>query len=657
MIPDRGRLARDRVQQAVSQANLPTLLMVLYQLTADDRWLRDPFRPTRGKGMSDNDSGGFSQSDQEMIREQAVTAIVAWSEGQEVALPSPDQQTLVQMLGCCMGENVPQEYGEMIAEEPGLKGPQAQPRDSTGRMRPEFSAIIVGAGVSGLMAGLELKRAGITYTILEKNPDVGGTWFENRYPGCGVDTPSHLYSFSFFPRRWSSHYGKRDELAEYMRDMASTFHLTSDIRFQTEVLSACYDEAGQCWTVTARGYDGAVEELSTNMLITAVGQLNRPKVPLVPGMERFSKPLFHSSRWPSDLDISGKRVGVIGTGASAMQIVPAIVDQVSRLTVVQRSPQWVAPSENYFKPVTSEVNWLLENVPFYHAWYRLRLAWINNDRIHASLQIDPDWPHPERAVNAINDGHRRFFTEYIVSQLGDREDLLAKALPTYPPFGKRMLLDNGWFASLKRPHVDLLTGSVEEVTENGFRTTAGTEVEVDIVVFATGFQAQRLLHPLDIRGRNGITLRDVWGEDDASAYLGLTVPGFPNMFVMYGPNTNLGHGGSYMFFAERQARYIRDLAVKMGEQSIGSVECRKDVHDDYNRRVDEAHSKMIWSHRGMDTWYRNERGRVVTNSPWRIVDYWRMTRDAELDDFVCEPVVGKVTSRCGREPGHGPGVG
>jgi 4-hydroxyacetophenone monooxygenase len=472
--------------------------------------------------------------------------------------------------------------------------------------------------------------------VIEKNAEVGGTWLENRYPGCGVDTPSYLYSFSFYPRQWSGHFGKRKELASYVQDMARDFDLLSSIRFGTEVVSAEYDEAAQRWRVVTVDAQGNREEIVANAVITAVGQLNRPSIPDLPGMDTFRGRLFHSARWPEDLDITGKKVVVVGTGASAMQIVPAIADQVGHLTVVQRSPQWAAPNANYFSPVGDEINWLMTHVPYYHPWYRFRLAWINNDRVHPSLQLDPEWPE-QRSINATNDGHRRFFTRYLEEQLAGREDLIEKALPTYPPFGKRMLLDNGWFAALKKPTVDLVTDRVAEVTETGVRTAAGEEIEADVIVFATGFLAQRLLHPLDIRGRGGVSVRDVWGDDDATAYLGMTTPGFPNLFMMYGPNTNLGHGGSYMFIAECQVRYLVDLMHKMVEQGIGAVECREDVCAEYNRRVDDAHERMIWTHRGMDTWYRNAKGRVVTNSPWRVVDFWSMTRSADLADFVVEP--------------------
>jgi 4-hydroxyacetophenone monooxygenase len=256
-----------------------------------------------------------------------------------------------------------------------------------------------------------------------------------------------------------------------------------------------------------------------------------------------------------------------------------------------------------------------------------------NDKLYPSLQIDPNWPHLDRSVNATNDKHRVFFTEHIRESLADRMDLWDKVLPTYPPYGKRILMDNGWYDAITRDDVELITEKVVGVTTDAIITSDGKRHEADVIVLATGFQSKRMLWPMDIHGIDGQSIRELWGDDDARAYLGMTVPGFPNLFITYGPNTNLGHGGSVIFHAECQVNYISRLLVEMVERGIRSLECRKDVFDEYNARVDAAHSRMIWSHRGMDTWYRNARGRVVTNTPWRLLDYWRMTRRPSLDDF------------------------
>jgi 4-hydroxyacetophenone monooxygenase len=490
-----------------------------------------------------------------------------------------------------------------------------------------------------MLASARLTEAGIEHVVLEKNEDVGGSWYENTYPGAGVDTPSYLYSYSFFPRAWSTHFGKRDEVQAYLLDFAEARDLRRTIRFRTEVTSAAFDAAAQRWRVTAVGPDGEVQEFSANALISAVGVLNRPKIPPLPGLDTFRGPLFHSAQWPEDVDLTGKRVALVGAGASAMQIGPAIAEQVGSLTVFQRSPQWIAPNDVYFSPVGEHVHWLMEHVPYYAAWYRARLSWIYNDKVHPTLQIDPEWPEERLSINAANHGHRGFYERYLTRELEGRPDLIAKSLPDYPPFGKRMLLDNGWYAMLRRPNVELVTEAVTEVTETGLVDSAGRAHEFDVIIMATGFHTDRYLYPMDITGRSGRTTREVWGEHDATAYLGITVPDFPNLFVLTGPNTALGHGGSFITILEYQVRYVMDLISTMIEQGLGTVEVRREVHDAYNRAVDAAHARMVWTHPAMNNWYRNDEGRVVAVLPWRIVEYWEMTRKADLADYETEPAV------------------
>ena len=374
-----------------------------------------------------------------------------------------------------------------------------------------------------------------------------------------------------------------------------------------------------------------------DVVITATGQLNRPKVPHIPGLESFDGPIFHTANWPSDLDLTGKRVAIVGTGASAMQVLPAIASTVGHATVFQRSPQWVSSSDVYFAEMGDDANYLMDVVPLYRLWYRTRLAWNFNDRVHSSLQVDPEWEHPQRSINPMNDAHRRVFTRYIKRELEGRPDLIEKSLPDYPPFGKRMLLDNGWYAALKRDNVTLIADAVSSITANSVVAQNGSETEVDVVILATGFETHKLLTPIDVRGRSGESIRDIWGPEDAHAYLGITVPDFPNFFITCGPGTVLGHGGSYITIAECQVRYIVDVLIDMVDKRIGAVECKADVEAEYVRKHDEAHAKMIWSHGGMDNWYRNDAGRVVSTLPWRIVDYWEMTRRADLNDFVMEP--------------------
>lgn len=617
----------DRLERALGAANMPSLVAVLYQLTGDQAWLEDPYRPTRSRGMDDNDAGGFDADVAADIRTAAFDAITGWLGGVPVAVPSPSDDQLTAMISAAVGEPVPAEFSAMIAEDMGFTDAPVQKVPGRG-----LSVIVIGAGVSGMLAAIKLEEAGIEHLVLEKNSDVGGGWFENTYPGAGVDTPSHLYSYSFAPRSWTTHFGKRDEVWQYLSDVASEHRLRDRIRFDTEVTSAVYDRDTYGWTVTT----AAGDVLLADIVITATGQLNRPKMPKIFGMDSFTGPIFHTAEWPEDLDLTGKRVAIVGTGASAMQVLPAIASTVAHATVFQRSPQWVASSDVYFEPIDDDVSYLMETVPLYRLWYRARLAWNFNDRVHPSLQVDPDWDTPSRSINAINDAHRRVFTRYVEKELDGRPDLIEKSLPDYPPFGKRMLLDNGWYAALKRDNVSLVAEGVASIGPHSVRGVGGCEAEVDVVILATGFETHKLLSPIDIRGRSGRSIRESWGPEDARAHLGITVSDFPNLFLTCGPGTVLGHGGSYITIAECQVRYIVDLLITMEDNKIGSVEIKPGVEQDYVRRHDDAHSRMIWTHEGMDNWYRNDAGRVVSTLPWRIVDYWEMTRHADVSDFITQ---------------------
>jgi 4-hydroxyacetophenone monooxygenase len=641
-------------RDAVAIANIPTLLMVLVQLTGDRRWLRDPYRPTRPRGLGDNDDGGLPPRVQAEIREAALAAILAWRSGRPPAMPAPSHDLLIEMLSVAMGERVPPEYAPMMAAELGLdqEEPGTQPAAET--TPPGFGVVIIGAGVSGLCAAVKLQEAGIPYTIIERNATVGGTWLENRYPGCGVDTPNHLYSFSFAKHDWSYYFANRTELHDYLEHVATESDLRRHIQFETDVIAARYDDKRQAWSVTTRTLEGHQQTLTANVLISAVGAFNNPKMPGIKGLETFAGPCVHTARWPDDLDLAGRRVAVVGNGASAMQLVPAIADTAESLTVFQRSPQWAAPFEKFQTPVPDAVRFLIREVPLYQAWYRLRLAWTFNDKLHPTLQKDPDWPHPDRSLNLVNDRHREFFTQYIESQIGDRKDLLEAVVPRYPPFGKRILLDNNWYRTLTRDDVELVTEPIREVRPEGVVTTSGTTHEADVLVCATGFDVVRFLSSFEVRGRSGRSLRQVWNDDDARAYLGTTVPGFPNFFIMYGPNLQTGHGGSLMFLAEIQARYIVDLVTKMLARGIGAVECKPEVHDAYNVRVDAAHGRMVWTHPGMETYYRNSRGRVVVNNPFRVIDYWHEARSANLEDYLTEKAHGLVTATSNRSGTQGP---
>ena len=621
---------------AIDVANIPTLLMVLVQLTGELHWLEEPYLPKRQPGLGDNDTGGLEPRHQQEVREAALEAILAWRNGRPIALPEPDYDLIVRMLSVSMAESVPTEYGQFTAAQLGqVKFLDHQPISSP----PDFNVIVIGAGVSGLCAAINLQMLGINFQVIERNSTVGGVWWENSYPGAGVDTPNHLYSYSFAPYDWQKYFCLRDELHGYLEHVCDSFEVRDTIRFETTVERIEYQNQKQNWLVTLCLPDGSQEQTEAKVVISAAGIFNPPVSPDIDGLEDWEGEQWHTARWPETADLQDKKVAIIGNGASCMQIGPEIQDEVESLTIFQKSVHWAAPFEQFRKEVPDPLRFLLREVPLYRNWYRVRLGWTFNDRIHSALHKDPDWEHPERSLNAQNDAHRAYFTNHVISELGDHaSELLDRVLPTYPPFGKRMLMDNGWYRMLRNPKVQLVDERISNVDANSLTTEDGSEYEADVLVLATGFDVLNFITTYEAQGRSGTSLMSQWEQDNAQAYLGTVVPNFPNFFTLYGPNLQPGHGGSLIFVVEMQVRYIMDVIQKMLDQNLGAVEIRQDIHDRYNEDVDQAHTQMVWTHPGMESYYRNERGRIVVNSPWRNVDFYAMTREADLSEYLTEPV-------------------
>jgi 4-hydroxyacetophenone monooxygenase len=632
---------RRDLARALEDANVPVLVAMLAHLTADRRWLEAPYRSNRNSVLHDDPTGGLAPEHVTEVRAAALQVLIDRRENSQDWLGSHehlDPNMFADVMSACVAEPVPAEYEPMVREEIGLTARAVQwrvtPQPST---QDTFHVLLVGAGMSGLCTAIQLSRLGVAYTILEKNPSVGGTWFENSYPGCRVDVPNHFYSYSFAPNPgWSSHYSERDELFGYFNACATKYDVLPHIRFNHEVVAAHFDAERQRWIVDVSTADGATSRFEANVLITAVGQLNRPLMPVLEGLADFDGPVFHSATWRHDVELPGKSIAVVGTGASAMQFAPAIASLADKTSIFQRSPMWSMPNPLYHSKVSDGTKWLLTHVPAYAGWYRFALLWKLGDGLWQGLQVDPEWSGDGRSINEFNERVRVRLTAYIERELSDRPDLVAKAVPQYPPYSKRILVDNNWYEMLKRPNVSLVTDAISHVTSDAIVTTDGTQHPVDAIICGTGFAATKVLWPIEIRGKSGETLDAVWNGDDARAYLGIAMPGFPNLFFLYGPNTNLGHGGSIIFHTECQARYIAQCVRELLEGGHGAMECRSDVFADYQNRLDAALNGMIWSYVDVESWYRNSAHRVVTNSPWRLVDYWNMTRELSVSDWTFE---------------------
>jgi 4-hydroxyacetophenone monooxygenase len=332
--------------------------------------------------------------------------------------------------------------------------------------------------------------------------------------------------------------------------------------------------------------------------------------------------------------LAGKKVAVIGTGASAYQFVPEIADKVGQLTIFQRTPPWGFPVPNYHESVPEGMKWLLEHAPYYSKWYRFLLMWMATDGLLEAVKVDPAWNGPDTAISAVNEGFREMVAGAIALQVGDDPDLLSKVVPQYPIGGKRALLDNGvWINALRLPHVELTTSPITAIDETGLVTEDGRHHDVDVIIYGTGFHASRFLMPMKIKGRGGKDLHETWAGDPR-AYLGMTTPGFPNLFMIYGPNTNIVVNGSIIFFSECSVRYIVNALKLLAETGASSMEVRRDVHDAFNIKVDEGNRQMAWGTDRQSSWYKNEAGRVTQNWPFALVDYWNATIAPNPDDFI-----------------------
>ena len=625
------------IAAALEQASIPTLMMSMIHMSGDASLLDGAIRPA---GVYINEYQGYmSEEDKAAVRAQALEVIKAFRDG-GCRLPAPpDAATIHRMMGFLVAQEVPDDYVPMMLEEMELDG-KDQRSDAWGdevprEVRADHPVLVIGGGMSGVLAAVRLHEAGIPYVVLEKNPDVGGTWYENRYPGIRVDVGNHLYCYSFEPaHHWTQFFAQQPELQRYFSGVVASHQLGEHFRFNTEVTSAVFDEGAGMWEVTAVDGEGREQVYRAATVISAVGQLNRPKLPEIPGINDFQGQWCHTAAWNDGIDVSGKQVLVIGSGASAFQLVPAVAEQAGELTVFQRSAPWMFENPIYHEEVPTGKKWCLQHLPFYARWFRFLLFWPSIDGAYDAVVVDPEWPHQERSVSELNDLVYQMFSDYIRGQVGDDEALLDKVMPDYAPMGKRTLQDNGsWLGALKRDNVELVNRGVAAVTADGVVDTEGRFYPADVIIYATGFETDKFLWPMTIRGRGDVLLSEQWGLDP-SAYLGITVPNFPNFYCMYGPGTNLAFGGSLIFNGECQMRYIMACIKALLQSGSKHIECRQAVHDDYQRRFRETHANLIWEHSSIKhSFYQNPEGKVTLLWPWKILDMWRWTKDIDRDDY------------------------
>lgn len=629
------------IEQALAEAELLALVATVAHLTGDLSLLDQRLVPDLLKLREPQ--SGYTDEQQALARDIVRRGLRKFrdEQGQRPARPSvSDLRTIMQFVA---GESVSERYVPLLLEELALDGDELRaPHWNKTVIAPDrpFSALVIGAGMSGIAAAHRLRQAGVEVSIIEKNADVGGTWLENRYPGCRVDIQNHMYSYSFAQRHdWPYFFSPRPVLHEYFRDCAEQFGLMPLIRFETEVESASWDEDTQQWVVVSRGVDGRRHEDRAEILVSAVGQLNRPKYPDIPGRETFIGASFHSAEWDDSVDLRGKSVAIIGTGASACQFIPEVGKVAARMTVFQRTPPWMIPAPRYHEPVPGGFNWMLAHVPFYAEWYRFSMFWRGAEGMLPAATVDPDFPPTEQSVGLMNEVMRQMLTEW-TNALTDGDEVLRRQLtPHYPPLSKRFVVDDGSFAlTLRQPHVSLVTDSITAIEAGGVRTADGNLHEADVIIYGTGFKASQFLTPMTVTGRDGVDLHRQWAGD-ARAYLGVVIPNFPNFFCLYGPNTNIVANGSIIYFSECEVHYLVECVRLLLERDLGSLDPRREVHDAYNDRIDAANKLRTWGFSSVNSWYKNEHGRTAQNWPFSVLEFWEQTRRPDPEDYLLRPAV------------------
>jgi 4-hydroxyacetophenone monooxygenase len=617
------------IEDAVLHADPLVLRGLLFQLTGDAEVAR-AYVAEIPRGMAP----AAGDDDSELLQRKAVEFLKGYRDRGAAEISIGPEERLPASLRLASTFELADEdmglYLEELSLDPWARGLEWKTPPPQDRL-DAFNVIVIGGGLGGLNAAIHLKRAGIPFTVIEKNADLGGTWYENRYPGCRVDTQSRSYTNTFgVDYSYPYPYCPASEHERYFHWIADTHGLRDDIIFKTEVRSLAWDEDSSEWHVSVDG-PGGERVLRANAVITAVGFLNRPKLPEIEGMLDFQGPSFHSARWPKGQEVKGKRFAVIGTGASGYQVIPELALEAEHVVIFQRTPQWLMPTLGYRSPYPSQVNWLDRNLPFYTNFMRFRAA-VSIRFLSDFSEIDPNFDDPD-ACSASNKMMRDACLAFLEHKLGD-PDLVRTMTPPHPYLSARPLAVDADYSVLDvlgNDNVTLVTDGIRRITGTGIETTTGEHHDVDVILYATGFHATDYLFPMTIIGRDGATIEKTWAESGARAYRGCMVPGFPNLWMVYGPNTNGGmHPAS---FHEVVGRYALECMEHLITSDKRAIEVTEAAYWRYNDLLDERNARKVWSDPRAHNYYWTDFGRSAVMCPFYPWEIWHFLRHPSFDDL------------------------
>jgi 4-hydroxyacetophenone monooxygenase len=624
---------RKFVERAVTAADVNVLRMALFQATHDPDIAA--VHAERVAGMV-ADTVVFCDDDTDLIRSKAVEYLLSGDLADENQTPSDDEITdLIRMA-----EARELSADDLFMRRQILSFPEWPfQRKSTGaNPAPKgYSVAIIGAGFSGIAMGVQLARLGIPFTVYERRSEIGGVWSINTYPDVRVDTLSASYEYSFEKKYpWTEYFARQSEVRTYLDYVARKHGVFEHIVFDADVTAARFDDGAKTWTLSVSVADEAPTTVVTNVVVAASGLFATPRELPVEGTADFSGQIVHTTEWNDSIDFAGKNVAIIGNGSTGVQLLSKVASEAASVTVYQRTPQWISPRAKYGEAISEELQWLFQAMPFYWNWNKYIAGFASND-IRELLIVDEQWIADGGDVNKRNDAMREMLVGYIRNQVNDREDLIEKLIPDYPPMTRRPVVDNQWYASLTRDNVELVTTPIERLADSAVQTSDGTVRDADLIIAAVGFQTEKFLWPTEYIGEDGVSLENVWEAQGAQAHLGMTVPGFPNLFMLYGPTSQpVASGAGLPIWLETWCSYIAGLILEMLGKGYGSTAIRREAFDHYNEQLHKEASRLIYLSQTSATrknYYVNKFGRLQTSAPWDGEEYFAMCVNPRIGDF------------------------